>query len=338
MSDTANVTPSNALARRDNKPLHPSKIPIDTLQSNAEAALVSLATLLDDSGIPDQIRRKVERIVTRLNPNREGFETDSTGVWKIPSILVTQLTTMHKSKPDNAKPGDIFTTSGLLIGRPFKFYTLYMFEQNLMFEQGESKVKCASPDAKLGSPFGICEKCQFLPINKQKGQWASRKKTDCANMLTALVIDASFNDMYLVSFSKTSRQAGSAFHDILKDSDHVFDREFQLETELKTNESGRFYVLKATPTGVLLNAERMKDGHRDDPASANEKVASCLVGLYKAYREVQLHKHYNGAAGGAATAERMEESFNPDLLKGNATGDEPDFNAADAAKVSSQPM
>lgn len=336
MSEITTTGPKVALVRA--KPLHPSKMDIETLQANAGNALGTLAGLLEDASLSELIRKKVGRIVTKLNPNREGYETDSTGVWKIPNMLVNQFTTTHKSKPDNAKPGDLFTTSGLLISRPFKYYVLYMYERNILFEQGEDRPKCSSPDGKLGSPFGFCEKCQFLPINKQKGAWASRTKTNCANVLDALVIDASFNDMYLLSFSKTSRTAGSALHDILNASDNIFDREFQLDTELKNTESGKYYVLKATPTGVLLNPERMKDGHRDDEPSPNELVASSLVSLFKAYREVQIHKHYNGAAGGTEAAERMEENFDPSKHV-DGSGEEPTFDGvSDSARSNVKPM
>src|SRR5258706_13295792 len=138
-----------------------------------EAAVISkrdeLMLLADDTTMPDKMRQVVRDLAALASPSRPGLE-EMTGAWNVPRINIAQPTTQSEAKPESAKNGDLYTTSGQLLEKPWPGIPIYFSEENINFPKGGGKNPvCQAPGAKLGSRFGECFKCPTLPFGKQNG-------------------------------------------------------------------------------------------------------------------------------------------------------------------------
>ena len=296
--------------------------PQEQLDLQYEQSLAALVALKDEQTLPAEIRQHADRLTKWLNRESDAMENMDTST-RLTQIAMVQPTTQHAAKPDNAKPGDLFSTVGDLISRPFKFRVLYGFRTHVRFQQGEKAPVCGSPDGVLGSPLGKCDLCAFAPMGTQKipgtttvKPWNDQKTSECANQLTFLVVDSTYSNIYEITFSKTSFKAGNVLATLAKGSgDKLWNKEFMLETEKQANAKGTYYILKVSPAGNPID-----DGH--------DKVCLALKSFYVAGRQKFLRVFYDSYNNADQTAQQAESGFNPNgALAGLDGGVEENLNA-----------
>lgn len=296
---------------------------LDAVIAKRREALFALA---DDKTLADASRQAIKNMAALASPNKPGLEEVVTA-WKVPRINIVQPTSQSDAKPEAAKNGDLYTTAGQLLEKPWGGIVLYVYEENINFPaQGKNPV-CSAPDAKLGSPFGECLKCPHLPFGKQNGGRGDQQKTDCQNNIVAVMWAADLSQVYQVQFGKTSRKAGSALLSLAGQQTVVWKQTYLLNTEKKTGDLGLYYVYKVEPTG--------KDNTEDV-----QRLSEALYGLYVSERKRFLADWYARPARAPIAAIEAEGAFAGGGLEqglGNNPGVEPDLSTTVVPTATASP-
>lgn len=301
------VTLGHVLARRD-----PNE-----LDNECGLALESLRDLITDATIPSDAQKALSVLVDQAAAVRPGMEEVNTR-WRIARVQIAQATSTTAAKPENAKNGDLFTTAGKLLEKPFGFIPFYFNFENIMFPMGAKAPACQAPDAKLGQPYGECVKCPHLPFGLQNGGKGDQKKTDCQNQIVAVVLASDLSNVYMIQFAKTSRGAGSALMALAGQMQFSWKQSYLLSTEKGNSELGNFHKMKVEPTG------------RDNPEHV-QKVCAALNELYSMERYRALSEWYRGASTAPAVAAAAESEFKGGGLDAGLAGESEPIGLGDDA-------
>jgi hypothetical protein len=332
MTDTADPkTASTAIAGTP-------KAPLIKLSRGAEMARVDpaileaaisekrdqLLMLADDTAMPDNLRQVVRNLVALSAPNKPGLE-EMAGSWNIPRINIAQPTSRSEAKPESAKNGSLYTTEGKLLDMPWGGIPIHFSEENINFPKGGgNNPVCQSPDSKLGSPFGVCEKCPNVPFGKQNGGRGDQKHSDCYSNIVVVMLATDLSQVYKVQFGKTSRKAGAALLALARQQPFVWKQSYVLTTEKKTNDMGMYWIFQTQPTG--------KD---NDPNVL--KLCEKLYGLWSAERDRFLADWYARPARAPMVAAEAEGSFEGGALDaGLGDGVEPDLSTPASAAATTK--
>lgn len=327
---TALVAAPAAPARSALGMIIPTIAEVQALEVVSREKLAALTMLLEDPAFTDLERSRLRGIIEQANPVKEGMEEVVT-TWSVPRIQIAQPTTQSAAKPESAKQGAMYTTQGTLLESPFQFIPLYFNLENIMFKTGEKAPECYAPDAKLGQPYGVCERCPHLPMGQQNGGRGEQKKTDCQNQIVVALLAFDLSQVYICQFGKTSRGAGSALTTLCKTQPKPYTQSYLLSTEKKTGDLGVYYIYKIEPTGKT-NPENV------------QKMAGAILQLFQANRKRFLGDYYLKAGNASLTAAMAETEFNRGkLAAGLDTGDagEPDLSpppATSPVRSASKPM
>lgn len=289
------------------------------LAANIVKRREALLALLEDDSVSEKTKTAIQAIAAQASPDRPGLE-EMTALWKVATVNIVQPTTQSDAKPPDARPGDLYTTSGQHLERPWGAIPIYFFESNVNFPSGAKIPACSAPDAKLGSPFGECLKCIHLPFGKQNGGRGDQKKTDCQNSINVVMLAIDLSAVYTVQFSKTSRRAGSALLSLAGQQTAVWKQSYLLSTEKKTGDLGLYYIFKTEPTGK-------------DNAPDVQKFCEALYGMFIANRKFSLADWYARPSRAPEAAIEAEGQFGGGALEqglgdGGDTGVEADFTTA----------
>lgn len=292
--------------------MHKDPIELDNTVSSAMDELVALAS---DPKLPVEYQKIVTELVNQASTEKPGMEEVVIG-WKIPLITINQPTTTAAARPDTAKLGDIYTSEGRVLERPFPFLVFSLFQENVNFPEQNSKVpSCVAPDAQLGNTYGKCAACPYLPFGLQSA--AEQKITSCQNQITAVVATTDMSKVYMVRFAKTSRKAGSALQSLAGASNRMWDNSFLLSTE-KGSGAQAYFVFKVEPTGKPNNEHV-------------HLIAQTLCNLYRAERDRALADHYRAAAAAPAAAAAAETAFEGGKLDAGLAGETESYDLGDGA-------
>ncbi len=294
--------------------------------------LQTVADLLQDPGIPEGTKDKLQGLLAQAAPVKPGMEEVST-TWSVVRIDIAQPTTQASAKPDSAKQGDLFTTAGALLEKPFSFIPLYFHHENIMFREGEKAPECAAPDAKLGVPYGPCKSCPNLPYGQQNSGRGDQVKTECQNHIVVAGLASDLSQVYVITFKKTSRKTGAALIALAKAHPFPWKQSYLLSAERGPSDLGVFYIYKIEPTG------------KDNPPDV-VRVAEALSELYSANRKKFLAERYLSAASATQTAAAAEAEFSASKLAAGldpgADGEEPEnlspVLATPVARSAAHPM
>lgn len=295
------------------------------LQDAIVEKLEKLQAIGTDPATPAALQQVVLNLAALASTAKPGMEEVQTG-WRLPRVNIAQPTTQSEAKPESAKNGDLYTTAGALLERPFGIIPLYFFEENINFPQNQKNPACSAPDAKLGSPFGECLKCPHLPFGKQNGGRGDQKKTDCQNNIACVALAADLKQVVIIQFGKTSRKTGSALLTLAGQQTHVWKQSYLLNTEKKTGEVGVYYIFKIEPTGKDNDANVMKLSH-------------ALYEMYNAERQRMLADWYSRPMRAPQAAVEAEGEFAGGALEAGLGGEEagvdPDLSTPPAATTPS---
>jgi hypothetical protein len=307
----ASAETSTAVATTDDASQMPAEVdPYMIALAEAKDGLVTSLTKLHDGLKADSDEQKqIARLLKTVNPVKRGREEVSTR-WTIPVIRLVQ--NMTREKPDNCKPGDFYTSSGSKVEQPFRFAPLYMFEMNRMFpSDGMKGPVCVSPDAKLGTMFGLCNKCANLPFTKN----TSGNFTDCDSGLCFLVLGSNMR-LYRLEFFKTSKKTGTKIIQLTDEADDIWDRMLSLNSEQIRGDKGNFFVFRVSASG------------EEEPDHIRE-AAVALYDMINIERKAYLKRHWENVLKGGQKATTVDENVNLDELGvGGDSSDNPDLSGA----------
>jgi hypothetical protein len=233
-----------------------------------------LETLAEKATDDDQVG--LQRLMKSAKPVVKGREEMAQN-WNIPTVRVVYGTTKDPSKPSAAKVGDMYATNGRLIKPPFKFTPLYIYESNRNFQEGQNAPICWSPDAKLGTMFGYCNRCAHQPLGKNP----TGEKTDCNNGVCMIVMSEDWK-VYRLEFFKTSRKAGASVDRLVQSQDFLWERWFEMQTQQVSSGGYEYFVFKTAPQG-------------DDVPQVQAQACDILYDMIKIERDAFLEKHYEQA-------------------------------------------
>jgi hypothetical protein len=246
----------------------------------------------------------LQKLIKSAKPVVKGRE-EMAAQWNIPTIRIVYGTTKDPSKPANAKPGEMYATNGRMIKAPFVFTPLYIFETNRMFQEGQNAPVCWSPDAKLGTMFGHCNRCTHQPLGKNP----SGERTDCNNGVSMIVLAMDWK-IYRMEFFKTSRKAGASVDRLVQSQDFLWERWFELTTAQVQSGGYEYYVFKTAAQG-------------EDVGATAVQAADALYDLIKVERDAFLDKHYEQIlSGGDGTSGTPSE----ESVDASAMGISPDVD------------
>jgi hypothetical protein len=248
------------------------------LFTQAQATCVQTLTALVEKA-DDEEQLGLQRLMKSAKPVVKGREEMAQN-WNIPTVRITYGTTKDPSKPANAKVGDMYATNGRLIKTPLVFTPLYIFETNRMFQEGQNAPICWSPDAKLGTMFGPCNRCTHQPLGKN----ATGERTDCNNGISMIVLTRDWR-LFRIEFFKTSRKAGASVDRLVQSQDFLWERWFELTSQFVSSGGYEYYVFKTAAQG-------------DDVEPTAVKAADALYDLIKTERDAFLEKHYEQVLSG----------------------------------------
>jgi hypothetical protein len=286
------------------------------LDAAVAKALEGLSDLQANKDLSDGQRASVANLLALASPQRPGME-EMAEAWRIPRIMIAQPTSQSDAKPDSARNGDLYTTSGQLLERPFNFTPINFHRENINFPQGGRNPVCSSLDGKLGSPFGECEKCPHLPFGMQNGGRGDQHRTDCQTSIVCAAMSNNFDtgqaQVYLIHFSKTSYSAGRALMKLMTPHPFVWKQNYLLNTAKQQAEVGLYYTYNVTGTG------------KDNDAGTHV-ISQRMYALYSAERNRRLAEWYARPARAATVAAEAEAQFAGGVLDTNLEdGIEPDL-------------
>jgi hypothetical protein len=278
-------TPTTAVAKREDGNAYL------TLFMEAQEVCINKLQALHDSA-DDETQVGIQRLMRSAKPVVKGREEMAQN-WNIPTVRVVYGTTKDPSKPASAKPGDMYATNGRLLKQPFKFTPLYIYESNRMFQEGSNAPACWSPDAKLGTMFGWCNKCPHQPLGKNP----SGEKTDCNNGVCMIVMSEDWK-VYRLEFFKTSRKAGASVDRLVQSQDMLWERWFEMSTQQVSSGGYEYYVFKTAPQG-------------EDVPTKQAVASDALYDMIKIERDAFLEKHYEQALANedSSSASPVDESI-----------------------------
>lgn len=287
------------------------------LQASIEDAMTALMDLASDAQLPADYQKLVQGLVSQATTEKPGMEEVTLG-WKIPRITINQPTTVSAARPEAAKLGDLYTTEGKILERPFGFLVFSMFQENVNFPQDARVPACVAPDAQLGNPYGKCVDCPHLPYGMQPAD--EQKVTDCQNQIVAIVASVDMSKVYMVQFAKTSRAAGSALQSLAGAGSVPWSNSYLLSSEKGTGQVA-YFKYKVEPTGKPNNEHVCR-------------IAQALCNLYRAERDRALAEHYRAASTAPAVAAAAETAFQGSKLDAGLAGEAESYDLGDAATVS----
>lgn len=289
------------------------------LEAVCHAKLDALVSLVDDPTLPDDLRTSLRLLVDQVAQNKPGME-EGTDRWRIQRVKVAQPTTTSISKPDAARNGDLYTTGGMLLPRPFAMIPIYFSQENVLFPEGAKVPQCQAPDSRLGQPYGLCQQCPHLPLGLQNGGKGEQKVTDCNRQRAVVVLAADLSQIFMIQFAKTSFKAGSALQSLAGTRPAPWHQTYHLETAKGEGTVGQYWVFRVAPTGKDVDAP-------------TRRIAQAFCELYTAERERHLGEWYRGAAAAPATAAAAESTFQSSKLDAGLAGDKESFDLGDDGTV-----
>jgi hypothetical protein len=300
----AEVMPKTALAvLKDARIAIASQEELEARGLQVRQKFEALAELAYDPSFSEETKAKVKDLLALASPVKPGMEEMMVTPWSVVRVNMAQPTSELSAKPESARPGDMYTTAGALLDKSFAFIPLHFHVENIMFIKGQRAPECGAPDAKLGDQYGLCSDCEHLPFGLQNGGRGEQVKTKCQNQIVVAALAADLSQVYLLTFGKTSRSAGTDLVKLAKMQPYPWKQSYRLSTERGKGEQGVYYVFKVEATS------------KDNPPEV-VRLAQALSELFSANRKQFIAEWYVRVAAAAETAAATEAAFSASTASG----------------------
>jgi hypothetical protein len=145
------------------------------------------------------------------------------------------------NRPKDFIPGEMYFSSGDKVGKEFIGTPLFIWEGRELTEKSEDgtsqKTMCYSNDRKVGSTFGECQKCHYLPWRKG----VEKSEPYCRNYINAFMLAQNGKELVLVRFNKTSEGAGRQLLKFAGRTPQLWYRWYSLKTISQISESNKSF-------------------------------------------------------------------------------------------------
>lgn len=161
--------------------------------------------------LPDDLPQKdaLYDVLKRLDPERKGILSERAQSFHT-DLRLFHGTGNDPNRPQDLVPGEMYYSTGTenKIGKEFIGTPLFIWEGREYAEKAEPgatpKTICYSNNRKMGSAFGECQKCHYLPWRPG----ADKTEMTCKNNISAFMLAQDGKEIVLVRFARTSEGAG----------------------------------------------------------------------------------------------------------------------------------
>jgi len=272
------------------------------------------------AALPAGAQERVLALVHKTRPKKQGMHRSYENFLPI-DMKLFQGTGPDPLRPRNCVPGQFYTAESKNMETPFEGAVIGFYQGRTLWpprQQGDGAAQvpiCASLDRKMGSKYGDCQSCPF-PGKK----W---KEGGCVREVVVFLVDREMTGIFCLRFTRTSTPAGEALVKLLARGEEVYARWIRFESAERTDETNRYYVIKASPV--------IDQKHPD-----NEYVPKELHKLFAALSQMlDADVYYPTLAGIYGRAETAQEGVSAEgetLNEGELAGEE--GKAADSADYS----
>jgi hypothetical protein len=216
-------------------------------------ALFELVDALSDE-IPQ--KEALYDVLKRLNPERKGIVSEKIQAFHT-DLRLFHGTGNDPNRPVDLIPGEMYYSSGEKVGKEFIGTPIFIWEGRELAEKkapdddAMPKVMCYSNDRKIGSHFGECQKCTYLPWRK-KAEDEEKSDMYCRNYVNAFMLAQDGRELVLVRFKNTSEGAGRQLLKFAGRTPQLWYRWYSMKTLVQTSETNKkarwfIYVVGAIP-------------------------------------------------------------------------------------------
>lgn len=276
--------------------------------------------------LPEAEQEKMLEIVRKANPKKQGAHSAKAS-FAPTTVVLYHGTGKDELRPKNTIPGQFYTKEAQILGESFTGCVIGFYEGRMMWPQrppgggmpeGGTAPLCISYDRKNGSRYGPCASCPNANVQANQG--------GCTQEVTVFFMDRELTGIYELKFAKTSQKNGEGLIKILYGSKSIWDRWVTFESQERTKDANRWFVIKAGPVMDTKNPENNKTPVSLHPLfSQLSRIIDHDVyytGLADTYdRSANSPDANNGATGSAG------ETVNMAALTGPAgVDDNPDYS------------
>ena len=201
--------------------------------------------------LPDEILQKdaLYAVLKRLNPERKGIISENTQAFHT-DLRLFHGTGNDPNRPEDLLPGEMYFSSGEKVGKEFIGTPIFIWEGRELAEKkapdddSMPKMVCYSNDRKVGSHFGECAKCTYMPWRK-KAENEEKADMFCRNYVNAFMLAQDGKELVLVRFKNTSEGAGRQLLKFAGRTPQLWYRWYSLKTLVQTSETNkkaRWYI------------------------------------------------------------------------------------------------
>lgn len=217
----------------------------------------------------------LQNLLEMMRPKKPGL-TEINMHWFPPVVRIHQNNS--RNPPAHSTPGCLYTDTGDVLEKPWKFYPLYVHQANINIEETDDGdlLICRSEDGIISTRGDECSKCPKAP-------YKDPSEIRCRRTVEFYVIDENLTQIYKVVFSKTSYRVGIKLLRQISGTKVPWQRKYALGVEQNSKNTLKYYVFTVTPTTETPS---------DELAAAFGKLCAEITAQRKEYLEAlkqQVH-------------------------------------------------
>lgn len=210
--------------------------------------------------LPEDLPQKdgLYDILKRISPERKGIVSDRAQSFHA-DLKLFHGTGNDPQRPQDLIPGEMYYSAGAdnKVGKEFIGTPLFIWEGREYSEKTDPntlpKSLCYSHDRKMGTTFGECQKCHYLPWRPG----ADKAEMTCKNNISAFMLANDGKEIALVRFARTSEGAGRQLLKFAGRTPQLWQRWYSIKTEsqVSNDKKNRWFVFTVQavpgPEGVV---------------------------------------------------------------------------------------
>lgn len=199
---------------------------------------------------PEKNKDGFLKMFRQMNPNKPGMDSDMDRRWSPARMRIHQAVS-RDNIPSESKLGDLYTSNGKHLGKPFRFTPIFFHRGRIMFV--DNAFKCGSNDGQNSHDGIPCATCPHSNTKNPNGS------ATCANTIEVYAVDESNENVYLISFSKSGFLEGEKLRKLATAGEYPWETWFTLDTKEEMTSSKRYfrYIVNSTNNKVDPAVQRV---------------------------------------------------------------------------------
>jgi hypothetical protein len=196
----------------------------------------TLSDLADSLQNDEELANKILSLAAQTSPKIIGMDEGQRKA--LPQVMLRQNSSNSQRVPEDCKPGQLYTSTGDLIGDTLSFIPLYM--NRIRRKWADDKIECQSLDGKTGSVYGDCKSCPY-------GQFTPGVRPECSPGTNYVIVAEDLSAIYRIEFIKSSAPAGKIIQQLARPP-YLWSRAFTLASEKQQGQkNATYFTMKVTP-------------------------------------------------------------------------------------------